>query len=47
MVLDFSAVENFDFTRKSVKKILVKTRENVGVLSIFGQKFDLSNSVQQ
>ena len=34
MVLDFLAVDNFDFTRKIVKKILdEKTRENVGVLS--------------
>ena len=33
VVLDFLAVDNFDFTRKIVKKELVKTRENVGVLS--------------
>ena len=34
MVLDFLAVDNFDFTRKIVKKNLeLKTRENVGVLS--------------
>jgi len=32
--LDFLAVDNFDFTRKIVKKILgEKTRENVGGLS--------------
>jgi len=32
--LDFLAVDNFDFTRKIVKKkIGVKTRENVGILS--------------
>ena len=34
MVLDFLAVDNFDFTRNIVKKNLgQKTRENVGVLS--------------
>ena len=33
VVLDFLAVDNFDFTRKIVKKIWIKTRENVGVLS--------------
>ena len=34
VVLDFLAVDNFDFTRKIVKKIFGwKTRENVGVLS--------------
>ena len=34
MVLDFLAVDNFDFTRKIVKKILgEKNRENVEVLS--------------
>ena len=33
MVLDFSAVDNFDFTRKIVKKKLGrKNRENVVVL---------------
>ena len=33
-VLDFLAVDNFNFTRKIVKKKLGgKTRENVGVLS--------------
>ena len=45
VVLDFLAVDNFDFTRKIVKKIFGwKTRENVGVRFcqnwIFGQKFD-------
>ena len=29
VVLDFLAVDNFDFTRKIVKKIWGKTRENV------------------
>ena len=34
VVLDFLAVDNFDFTRKIVKNILgEKTRENVGVSS--------------
>ena len=33
VVLYFLAVDNFDFTRKIVKKIVWKTRENVGVLS--------------
>ena len=33
MVLDFSAVDNFDFTRKIVKKNWVKTRQNIGALS--------------
>ena len=34
VVLDFFAVDNFDFTRKIAKKNLGgKTRENVGVLS--------------
>ena len=45
----FLAVDNFDFTRKIVKKKFGrKTRENVMVLSkfIFGQKFDFSNSVK-
>ena len=42
MDLDFLTVDNFDFTRKMLKKIWVKTREkNVGGLS----KFDFSNSV--
>ena len=34
MVLDFLVVDNFDFTRKIVKKKFgLKTCENVGVLS--------------
>ena len=33
VVLDFLAVDNFDFTRKIVINIWWKTRENVGVLS--------------
>ena len=48
MVLDFLAIDNFDFTRKIVKKIwgekLVKMlgfRQNW----IFGQKIEFSNSV--
>ena len=48
MVLDFLAVDNFDFTRKIVKKNwMKKTRENVGGLSKlnFWTKFDFSNSV--
>ena len=36
MVLGFLTVENFDFTRKIVKN---------SCKSIFGQKFDFSNSV--
>ena len=50
MVLDFFAVDNFDFTRKIVKNIFGwKTRENVEVLDFLavnnfdftsGQKFD-------
>ena len=35
VVWDFLAVDNFDFTRKIVKKFGWKTRENVGVLSKF------------
>ena len=45
VVLDILAVDNFDFTRKIVKKNLGwKTRENVGVLSKlnFWTKFDFS-----
>ena len=48
VVLDFLAVDNFDFTRKIVKKNwMKKTRENVGGLSKlnFWTKFDFSNSV--
>ena len=48
LVLDFLAVDNFDFTRKIVKKILglklVKLLEPYQNW-IFGQKFDFSNSV--
>ena len=43
VVLDFLAVDNFDFTRKIVKKkIGWKTREMLGFCQnrIFGQKFD-------
>ena len=45
VVLDFLAIDNFDFTRKIVKKkkkIGWKTRENVGFCQywIFGQKID-------
>ena len=48
MVLDFLAVDNFDFTRKIAKKIL--DEKNVKMLGfcqnwIFGQKFDFHNSV--
>ena len=48
MVLGFLAVDNFDFTRKIVKKNLGE--KLVKMLrfcqnSIFGQKFDFSNSV--
>ena len=50
VVLDFLAVDNFDFTRKIVKKIwgekLVKML-GFGQNWIFGQKFDFSNSVKQ
>ena len=48
MVLDFLAVDNFDFTRKNVKKILdEKLVKMLGLCQnwIFGQKFDFSNSV--
>ena len=48
MVLDFLAVDNFDFTRKIVKKNLGgKLVKMLGFCqnSIFGQKFDFSNSV--
>ena len=41
VVLDFLAIDNFDFTRKIVKKIWVK---NSWKCWIFGQKFDFSNS---
>ena len=48
MVLDFLAVDNFDFTRKIVKKILgEKLVKMLGFCQnwIFGQKFEFSNSV--
>ena len=51
MVLDFLAVDNFDFTRKIVKKkkklvkyVLVKMLGFCQTWN-FGQKFDFSNSV--
>ena len=49
MVSDFLAVDNFDFTRKTVKKIL---GENLVKMlgfcqnGIFGQTFDFLNSVE-
>ena len=49
VVLDFLAVDNFDFTRKVLKKILdEKLVKMLGFCQnwIFGQKFDFSNSVQ-
>ena len=48
VVLDFLAVDNFDFTRKIVKKILgEKLVKMLGACQnwIFGQKFDFWNSV--
>ena len=48
MVLDFLAVDNFDFTRKIVKKKLgEKLVKMLGFCQnwISGQKFDFSNSV--
>ena len=50
VVLDFLAVDSFDFTRKFVKIILgEKLVEMLGFcqnrIFIFGQKFDFSNSV--
>ena len=48
VVLDFLAVDNFDFTRKIVKIILgEKLVKMLGFCQnwIFGQKFDFSNSV--
>ena len=34
MILDFLVIDNFNFTRKIIKKMFgEKTRENVGVLS--------------
>ena len=50
MVLDFLAVDNFDLTRKIVKKILgEKLVKMLGFCQnwISGQKFDFSNSVIQ
>ena len=50
MVLDFLAVDNFDFTRKIVKKkFCEKLVKMLGFCqdSIFGQKFDFSNSVKK
>ena len=44
MVLVFLAVDNFDFTRKIVKKIWMKNSWKCHNW-IFGQKFDFSNSV--
>ena len=49
VVLDFLAVDNFDFTRKIVKNILgEKLVKMLGFCqnSIFGQQFDFSNSVE-
>ena len=46
VVLDFLAVDNFDFTRKIVKKIWVKTRENVVVLDILAiDNFDFTRKI--
>ena len=48
VVLAFLAVDNFDFTRKIVKKNLAeKLVKMLGFCQIwiFGQKFDFSNSV--
>ena len=50
VVLDFLAVDNFDFTTKIVKKILgEKLVKMLGFCQnwIFGQKFDFSNSVNE
>ena len=49
VVLGFLAVDNFDFTRKIVKKNLGEKLVKMlgfGQNWIFGQKFDFSNSVQ-
>ena len=49
VVLDFLAVDNFDFTRKIVKNIFCEKLVKMLVICqnwIFGQKFDFSNSVQ-
>ena len=48
VVLDFLAVDNFDFTRKIVKKIWGEKLVKMSGFCqnwIFGQKFDFSNSV--
>ena len=46
MVLDFLAVDNFDFTRKIVKLFLVKTRENAAVLNFLAvDNFDFTRKV--
>ena len=47
VVLDFLAVDNFDFPRKIVKKFGEKLVKMLGFCQnwIFGQKFDFSNSV--
>ena len=48
VVLDFLAVDNFDFTRKIVKKNLCeKLVKMLGFCQnrIFGQELDFSNSV--
>ena len=48
VVLDFLAIDNFDFTRKIVKKFLgEKLVKMLGFCQnwIFGQKIDFSNSV--
>ena len=51
VVLDFLAVDNFDFTRKIVKKFLGEKLVKMLVFFcqnwIFGQKFDFSNSVKK
>ena len=52
MVLDFLAVDNFDFTRKIVKKKKKLGEKLVKMLGfcqnrIFGQKIDFSNSVRK
>ena len=46
VVLDFLAVDNFDFTRKIVKKMGEKLVKLLGFCLnwIFGEKFDFSNS---
>ena len=47
MVLDFLAVDNFDFTRKIVKTMLgEKTRENVEVLDFLAvDNFDFTRKI--